>query len=122
MITVEKTTPIGYWLIVKAEKRREQTSGGILLTQTETNQEKLGFHVGKVLKIGDKVLDFININRDNKITEEELFSRRLILRYYLKDVMKFKISSTDEPIFLLHIADPNVNIIGLCDDENIEMV
>lgn len=122
MTTVETITPLGYWLVVKAEKRKEMTSGGILLTQKETYQETIGFHVGKVLKIGNKVLDFMNINRDIKITEEELLSRRLILRYYLKDIMKFKISTNDEPIFLLHIADPNVNVIGLCDDENIEMV
>ena len=118
----DNVTPVGFWAMLQAEKRNTTLSSGLILTQKETAAEEVGFHTAKILKIGDRVLDFININRDEKLTKEQLLSKRLILRYFMKDVIRFQQSDLYEPKFLVHMADPSVTIIGLVDDEVIEML
>ena len=118
----ENVNPKGYWVMLKAEKRKTTLESGLILTQKETYSEDIGFHSAKIMKLGDKVLDFININRDVKLTKEDILSKRLIIRYYMKDVIRFKESSLEEPVYLVNMADPSITILGLIDDEVIDML
>lgn len=124
MTTWEQVHPTGYWLLARADKDQTQTQGGIFLTQTLGGEAIFGYYTGKVLRYGDKVLDFLNCNRTSKITQEELLNEKLIYKNYLADTVKFLYKDKDDhKIFMLNIADPNLNIVGLCqENEVVELV
>lgn len=124
MITWEQVNPTGYWVLVRADKQQEKTQGGIILTQNLGGDTIFGYYTGRILKFGDKVLDFLNCNREDKITAEDLLNNKLVYKNYLVDAVKFMYKdSEDRTIFMLHLADPNLNIIGLAaEDELVELV
>ena len=113
-LTWDQVYPTGYWLLVKADKDQTQTQGGILLTQRLGGEATFGYYTGKVLRYGDQVLEFLNCNRDEKITHEEFTNEKLIYKNYLSDTVKFLYKDhEDHKIFMLNIADPNLNIVCL---------
>lgn len=117
MITENQIYPKGHWILVKADKEQTQTQGGILLTQTLGGEANFGYYTGKILRYGDRVLEFLNCNREEKITHEEFISKRLIYKNYLADTVKLLYKDKEgHKIFMLHIADPNLNIVGLLDE------
>ncbi len=119
-LTWDQLYPTGYWLLVKADKDQTQTQGGILLTQRLGGEATFGYYTGKVLRYGDQVLEFLNCNRDEKITHEEFTNEKLIYKNYLSDTVKFLYKDhEDHKIFMLNIADPNLNIVGLCNGNEV---
>lgn len=122
MLDWQKTTPFGYWAIVRGDKRKDTLDSGIILTQKETYSEAVGFYTASFLKIGDKVLNFINTGREEKLTEEQLFSKKLLLRHYFKDVIRFEAAGLENPVYMVHLADPSVNVLALLDNERIDML
>jgi hypothetical protein len=122
MLDWQKTTPLSYWMIVRGDKRKDTLSSGIILTQKETYAESVGFYTASILKMGDKVLDFINTGREEKLTEETLRQKKILIRYYFKDVIQFEKEGKENPVFMVHIADPSVNILALLDDEQVDMI
>lgn len=115
--------PIGHWILVKADNQQKSTSGGILLMEDLPGSVSMSYYTGDVLKYGEKVLDFLNINRDLPLTSADLSSKKLIYKHYLSEVIKFLCKDEDErDVFLINIADPNLNIIGLSEGEKIELI
>ena len=72
--------------------------------------------------MGDKVLDFINTGREEKLTEESISKKKILIRYYFKDVIQFEKEGKENPVFMVHIADPSVNILALLDNEQVDML
>ncbi len=119
-LTWDQVYPTGYWLLVKADKDQTQTQGGILLTQRLGGEATFGYYTGKVLRYGDQASEFLNCNRDEKITHEEFTSEKIIYKNYLSDTVKFLYKDhEDHKIFMLNIADPNLNIVGLCNGNEV---
>lgn len=122
MLDWKNTNPLGYWMIVRGDKRKDTLSSGIILTQKETYAESIGFYIASILKMGDKVLDFINTGREEKLTEESISKKKILIRYYFKDVIQFEKEGKENPVFMVHIADPSVNILALLDNEQVDML
>jgi len=122
MLDWKNTNPLGYWMIVRGDKRKDTLSSGIILTQKETYAESIGFYTASILKMGDKVLDFINTGREEKLTEESISKKKILIRYYFKDVIQFEKEGKESPVFMVHIADPSVNILALLDNEQVDML
>lgn len=122
MLDWRKTNPLSYWMIVRGDKRKDTLSSGLILTQKETYAESVGFYTASILKMGDKVLDFINTGREEKLTEEALKQKKILIRYYFKDVIQFEKEGKENPVFMVHIADPSVNILALLDTEQVDMI
>lgn len=122
MLDWKNTNPLGYWMIVRGDKRKDTLSSGIILTQKETYAESIGFYTASILKMGDKVLDFINTGRKEKLTEESISKKKILIRYYFKDVIQFEKEGKENPVFMVHIADPSVNILALLDNEQVDML
>jgi len=122
MLDWKNTNPLGYWMIVRGDKRKDTLSSGIVLTQKETYAESIGFYTASILKMGDKVLDFINTGREEKLTEESISKKKILIRYYFKDVIQFEKEGKENPVFMVHIADPSVNILALLDNEQVDML
>lgn len=122
MLDWRKTNPLSYWMIVRGDKRKDTLSSGLILTQKETYAESVGFYTASILKMGDKVLDFINTGREEKLTEEALKQKKILIRYYFKDVIQFEKEGKENPVFMVHIADPSVNILALLDNEQVDML
>ncbi len=124
MITWEQVYPKGYWALVRADKSQTQTQGGILLTENLGGEAIFGYYTGVILRYGDKVLEFINCNREVRITADELTTKKLIYKNYLADAVKFLYKDSDgHQIFMIHLADPNLNIVGLCEEnETVELI
>jgi site-specific recombinase XerD len=122
MLDWKNTNPLGYWMIVRGDKRKDTLSSGIILTQKETYAESIGFYTASILKMGDKVLDFINTGREEKLTEESISKKKILIRYYFKDVIQFEKEGKENPVFMVHIADPSVNILALLDNEQVDML
>lgn len=123
MLRWQQVYPKGFWVLVKADVDQEYTSGGILLTQELPGSAKLGYYTGDILRFGDKVLSFVNMNRDVPLTEQDLLTKKLIYKHYLSDVVKFLCKDDDNrSIFMIHLADPNLNIIGLSEGEKIQLI
>ncbi len=119
MTTWQQVRPRGYWMVVKADPTQTETSGGIVLTQDLPGAAKMGYTTGQILSIGTKVLEFLNMNRDEKLTENDLLTKKLVYKHYLSEVIRFLTKDEDnQEIFMIHIADPNLNIIGICDPED----
>lgn len=123
MLTWQQVTPKGFWVLVKADVDQQETTGGIVLTQELPGSARLGYNTGDILKFGEKVLDFINRNRQVKVTAEDLLTKKLIYKHYLGDVVKFLCKDDDNRnVFMIHLADPNLNIIGLSEGEKIQLI
>jgi hypothetical protein len=123
MLRWQQVNPKGFWILVKSDVNQEATSGGILLTQELPGSAQLGYYTGDILRFGDKVLSFLNMNREKPLTSEDLLNKKLIYKHYLSDVIKFLCKDDDNRnVFMIHIADPNLNIIGLSEGEKIQLI
>lgn len=123
MLRWQQVNPKGFWILVKSDVNQEATSGGILLTQELPGSTQLGYYTGDILRFGDKVLSFLNMNREKPLTSEDLLNKKLIYKHYLSDVIKFLCKDDDNRnVFMIHIADPNLNIIGLSEGEKIQLI
>jgi hypothetical protein len=123
MLRWQQVNPKGFWILVKSDVNQEATSGGILLTQELPGSAQLGYYTGDILRFGNKVLSFLNMNREKPLTSEDLLNKKLIYKHYLSDVIKFLCKDDDNRnVFMIHIADPNLNIIGLSEGEKIQLI
>lgn len=105
-----QVTPRGNNIIVEHEDY-ERKVGSIYLTEKLTGQEEIGFASGKILKIGNKVLDFVNLGRDVLLTEEDLLNKKAIYRQHLKNAWRLTKLDNGVTISMVRIED----VVGLVD-------
>jgi co-chaperonin GroES (HSP10) len=112
-INVDKFTPHGKWVVVKADPRVKETKGGIVLPDMQLKAERVMEGTGRILKVGyDKkaILDACG--------EELKPDMRIFYRGFLKDAFAgFTVDEDGLAIFLLRAED----VMGVLEDDNIQM-
>jgi hypothetical protein len=107
MPSYKQIRPRKYQVIIKHDVD-ERKIGSLVLTDKLLGAEEIGFGTGKVLKIGDKVLDFLNRGRQSLLTESDLTSQRVMYRQYLSNAWKFD-KEDNQVICMIHVHD----LVGL---------
>lgn len=89
--------PMNDWVIVKADPRRAETKGGIVLPQQELLAEKVTEGTGIILKVGPKIKEKIGVPLEP--------GERIVFRGFLKDVFHEFEEESGCRVFILRADD-----------------
>lgn len=112
-IDVDKFSPRGKWVVVKADPRVKKTTGGIELPDMQLAAERVMEGTGRILKVSDQPKDQEAI-RDvcgGVLLEKGM---RIFYRGFLKDAFaQFTVDADGNTIFLLRAED----VLGIIDED-----
>lgn len=102
MFDPSKVTPMGKWLIVKADPRVKKTKGGIELPDQQLGVERVMEGTGTILKVGKDIEGILDATGGVMLEP----GQRICFRGFLKDAFQeFKNDDDNCPIFLLRAED-----------------
>lgn len=94
----------GEWVVVRADPRVKQTTGGILLTDQLTQVERVMEGTGRILSMGSRVLGLV---------QGLELGTRVAYRGFLKDAHKIDKAEDGSDIFVIHAQD----LLAAVDDD-----
>lgn len=113
-IDVDKFTPRGKWMVVKADPRVKKTKGGIELPDMQLKAERVMEGTGILLKVGNDKEGILDATGGVDLEP----GMRVFYRGFLKDAFaEFSVDPDGQPIFLLRAED----IMGIIEDGDIQM-
>jgi len=112
-INIDKFTPKGKWVVVKADPRVKTTRGGIELPDMQLKAERVMEGTGRILKVGSDREGILNAC--GEMLEPGM---RIFYRGFLKDAFaEFTVDEDGLAIFLLRAED----VMGILEDDSIVM-